>query len=410
MEYVHRVSRSGYIAREYWFELLIAVLAVAAMLELVVGLDSPGAPSTSLWVSVPALGVLVLPLFFRRRFPFAAPAAYWLGAMVLTYVDPLLIPFVGSLGLVGMASAFLLGNLRDEKQAGIGLTIVLGSILVVVAGIPGTQTASQLVFIPLRFVVSWVAGYALRERSEQAEAAEMRATLAEREREAAEMRATLAEREREAAARIAVAEERARIARELHDIVANAVSVMVLQIGAVRHALPDELGERREALGRVEQAGRTALAEMRRLLGAMRRDGDGLELAPQRGIDDLGSLFDEVGRAGLPVELHVDGRPVPLPPAIDLSAYRIVQEGLTNALKHAHASHADVTVRYGPDDLEIEVRDDGAGSSRSDGLGHGLVGIGERVKIYGGEMSARPATTGGFVLDVRLPIRGHNGS
>ena len=131
-------------------------------------------------------------------------------------------------------------------------------------------------------MVAWVAGYALRERSEQAEAAEMRATLAEREREAAEMRATLAEREREAAARIAVAEERARIARELHDIVAHAMSVMVLQVGAVRHKLPDASEEDRDALGRVEQAGRTALAEMRRLLGAMRRDGDGVELGPSR--------------------------------------------------------------------------------------------------------------------------------
>ena len=404
------MSRIRHLAREYWFELLIAVLAVAAMLELVVGRDTPGAPSTSLWVSVPAIGILVLPLFFRRRFPFAAPAAYWLGAALLTYVDGLLIPFVGSLGLVGMASAFLLGNLRDEKQAGIGLTLVLGSILIVVAGIPGSQTASQLVFIPLRFVVSWVAGYALRERSEQAEAAEMRAALAEREREAAEMRATLAEREREAAARIAVAEERARIARELHDIVAHAVSVMVLQIGAVRHALPDELAERREALGRVEQAGRIALAEMRQLLGAMRRDGDSLELTPQAGLDDLASLVDEVRRAGLPVVLHVAGDPVPLSRPIDLSAYRIVQEGLTNALKHAHASHAEVTVSYGADDLQIEVRDDGAGNSSSDGLGHGLVGIRERVKIYGGEMSARPAPAGGFVLDVRLPLRGNNGS
>jgi signal transduction histidine kinase len=149
---------------------------------------------------------------------------------------------------------------------------------------------------------------------------------------------------------------------------------------------------------------------MRRLLGAMRGDGHGLELAPQPGMDDLGSLFDQVRRAGLPVELHVDGNPFPLPRAIDLSAFRIVQEGLTNALKHASASHADVSVSYGHDDLQIEVRDDGAGNSKGDGLGHGLVGIRERVKIYGGEMSASRAPEGGFVLDVRLPIRGYNGS
>jgi signal transduction histidine kinase len=404
------VSRVRHLAREYWFELLIAVMAIAGMLELVIGRNSPGAPTTTLWFSVPAVAVLVSPLFLRRQFPFAAPAAYWLIAAALSYVDPLLVPFIGSLGVVGLATAFLLGNLRDNVQAGIGLALVIGCMVIVIDAIPGAQTASQYVFITLRFVAAWIAGYALRERSEQAEAAEMRATLAEREREAAEMRATLAEREREAAARIAVAEERARIARELHDIVAHAVSVMVLQIGAVRHALPDGLDESREALGRVERAGRTALSEMRRLLGAMRRDGQGLELAPQPGMDDLGPLFDQVRRAGLPVELHVDGDPYPLPPAIDLSAYRIVQEGLTNALKHASASHADVSVSYGHDDLQIEVRDDGAGGSMGDGLGHGLVGIRERVKIYGGEMSASRTPAGGFVLDVRLPIRAYNGS
>jgi signal transduction histidine kinase len=396
-----------YVAREYWFELLIAVMAVAGMLELVVGRDSPGAPATSLWFSVPAVAVLVLPLFARRRFPFAAPASYWLIAAALTYVDGLLIPFIGSLGVVGLATAFLLGNLRDERQAGIGLAIVLGCIVVVVANIPGEQTASDLVFIPLRFVVAWVAGYALRERAEQAEAAEMRATLAEREREAAEMRATLAEREREAAARIAVAEERARIARELHDIVAHAMSVMVLQVGAVRHKLPQTLEEDRDALGRVEQAGRTALAEMRRLLGAMRRDGDGVELGPQPGLDALDSLVEDVSRAGLPVRLHVDGEPFPLPRAIDLSAYRIVQEGLTNALKHARASHADVTLRYRPDELELQVLDNGAGTVTTNGLGHGLVGIRERVKIYGGEMSVGAAPAGGFILTARLPVDRH---
>jgi signal transduction histidine kinase len=402
------VSRTRYIAREYWFELLIAALGVAGMLELLVGRDLPGAPATSLWFSVPAVAVLVLPLFARRRFPFAAPAAYWLIAAALTYVDGLLIPFIGSLGVVGLATAFLLGNLRDERQAGIGLAIVLGCIVVVVANIPGEQTASDLVFIPLRFVVAWVAGYALRERAEQAEAAEMRATLAERDREAAEMRAILAEREREAAARIAVAEERARIARELHDIVAHAVSVMVLQIGAIRHKLSaDTLEQDKDALTHVEQAGRTALAEMRRLLGAMRRDGDGIELAPQPGLDGLESLLEHVRRAGLPVQLHVDGDPFPLPRAIDLSAYRIVQEGVTNALKHARASHADVTLRYRPDELELQVLDNGAGTATTNGLGHGLVGIRERVKIYGGEMSAGTAPAGGFILTARLPVDRH---
>ena len=181
---------------------------------------------------------------------------------------------------------------------------------------------------------------------------------------------------------------------------------MVLQVGAVRHKLPD--GARRRTATRcrgVERTGRTALAEMRRLLGAMRSDGEDAELAPQPGLDRLDALVEEVGRAGLPVRLQVEGEPVPAARArIDLSAYRIVQEGLTNALKHARASRADVVVRYAPGELQIEVRDDGGGAAASDGLGHGLVGIRERVKIYGGEMSAGTATGGGFVLSARLPL------
>jgi signal transduction histidine kinase len=383
------VSRIRYVAREYWFELLIAFLAFAGMLELVVGRDSPGAPPTTLWIAIPTVAVLVLPLLARRRFPFAAPAYYWLLAAAISFGDGVLLAFIGSLSIVGLASAFLLGNLKDPQKAGAGLIIVLVGIVVVVYNIPG-ETASDLVFIPLRFVVAWVAGYALRERAEQAEAAEERAAQAEREREAA--------------ARVAVAEERSRIARELHDIVAHAVSVMVLQVGAVRHKLPDALAADRDALRGVERAGRTALAEMRRLLAAMRREGDEAELVPQPGLDGLDSLLAEIGRAGLPVQLHVDGQPLPLPRGVDLSAYRIVQEGLTNALKHAHASDADVTVRYRPDELEIEVRDNGQGNTTSDGLGHGLIGVGERVKIYGGKMSAGTASSGGFVLSTSLPL------
>jgi signal transduction histidine kinase len=393
VRYVPRVSRMriSYLAREYWFELLIGALAIAAMLELVIGRNSPGAPSTTLWFAVPAVAVMVLPLFGRRRSPFAAPAAYWLLATSLSFADGGLIPFMVALFPIGMASAFLLGNLRDSRQAWTGLAIVLGGITTVVYNIPGHATP-ELLFIPVDFGISWVAGFALRERAEQAEAAEVRATQAEREGESA--------------ARVAVAEERARIARELHDIVAHAVSVMVLQVGAVRHKLPDALAEDRDALRSVECAGRTALAEMRRLLAAIRPDGDEAELVPQPGLDGLDSLLEEIERAGLPVELHVDGEAFPLPRGVELSAYRIVQEGLTNALKHAGASDADVTVRYRPDELEIEVRDNGQGSATSDGLGHGLVGVRERVKIYGGEMTAGTATEGGFVLSTRLPVSG----
>ncbi len=147
----------------------------------------------------------------------------------------------------------------------------------------------------------------------------------------------------------------------MHDIVAHAVSVMVLQVGAVRHRLGGGLSEDREALRSVEQAGRAALAEMRHLLDAMHDEGEDLQLGPQPGLDRLDALLQEVGRAGLPVELRVDGERVALPRGIDISAYRIVQEGLTNALKHAHATRAEVALEYAHDQLRIEVSDDGRG-------------------------------------------------
>ncbi|MFL5953114.1 MAG: sensor histidine kinase [Gaiellaceae bacterium] len=382
------MRRIRYLSRAYVVDVLVALLLLAAILEVLVGRNSPDAPHTTLWFVLPAIAILVLPILARRRFPFA-PAAHWLLAAGISFVDWRLIPFAISIFVVGLVAAFLLGNLRDPVQTGFGLALVVAGSGTVVYRIPGHTTA-MLIFIPLEFAISWVAGFALRGRVEQAEAAEVRADQAEQERDAA--------------ARVAVAEERVRIARELHDIVAHAVSVMVLQVGAVRHKLPNDLAEDSDALRNVEQAGRTALAEMRGLLAAMRSDEDEAELGPQPGLDGLDSLLEEIGRAGLPVRLHVDGERVVLPRGIDLSAYRIVQEGLTNALKHAHASNANVTVRYRPDELHIEVRDDGDGNSRSNGLGHGLVGVRERVKIYGGEMSAGTANGRGFVLTTRLPL------
>jgi signal transduction histidine kinase len=385
------MSRIRSVAREYWFEGAVVLLATVGLLDLAVRRDAPDAPPSSMWFAIAAVATLVLVLCSRRRFPFAGPAAYWLLAAGISFVDWQLIPFINSLIVVGMAAAFLLGNLRDRLRAGIGLAVVLGAAATIVYKIPGHDT-SILFFLPLEFGISWLAGYALRERAEQAEAAEVRATQAEREREAV--------------ARVAVAEERARIARELHDIVAHAVSVMVLQIGAIRHKLPQTLEDDKDALTGVERTGRAALAEMRRLLGAMRHDGQDIEWTPQPGLDGLDSLVEEVGRAGLPVRLHLDGDRFPLPRAIDLSAYRIIQEGLTNALKHARASQADVTVRYGSNELQLEIRDDGRGATTTDGLGHGLVGIRERVKIYGGDMSTRTAAGRGFILSTRLPLSG----
>jgi signal transduction histidine kinase len=394
VKYVQRVKRIGYLARTYWLDLVVALLALGAMFEVAVRQDAENAPRTTWWFVIPALAALAFPVFARRHHPFGAAAAFWLLAAAISFVDGRLIPFPAGVFLLGMAASFLLGNLRDTRHAWIGLTITLGGATIVVYNQP-SAAASSFVFIPILFGISWLAGFALHSREEQAEVAEARAEQAEHDREVA--------------ARIAVAEERARIARELHDVVAHSVSVMVLQVGAVRHKLPEALEDEEEVLRGVERTGRAALAEMRHLLGAMRRHEDDLELGPQPGLDALDSLMEEVGRAGLPVHLHVEGIAFPLPRAVDLSAYRIVQEGLTNVLKHAHAGAADVTVRYAPDELRIEVRDDGQGSAASDGLGHGLVGIRERVKIYGGEMSAGRAPDGGFILSTRLPVR-DNGS
>jgi len=372
---------------------MIVAAAVAGVLEVLLRSDDPDAARAAPVVAAAAVLALVLPLLARRRSPFLAPTWLWLLAAAVSFLDGRLIPSTAGVYAAGMVAAFLVGSLRDERQGRTGLAIVVGGAAIVALNDPA-HSLNEVLLVPATFTLAWLGGFATRERAEQALRAEERAQRAERDRELA--------------ARIAIAEERARIARELHDIVAHAVSVMVLQVGAVRHRLPAELGEEEEALRGVEKTGRSALAEMRRMLGAMRRDDDAPELAPQPGLGRLDVLLAEVGRAGLPVELHVDGEPFALPAAIDLSAYRIVQEGLTNALKHARASRADVRIRYGADELRIEVADDGVGAAgpAGDGHGHGLVGIRERVKLYGGEMTAAAANGGGFRLTTSLPLRG----
>jgi len=220
-----------------------------------------------------------------------------------------------------------------------------------------------------------------------------------------ERRAQLAERERDVAAREAVVEERARIARELHDAIAHNVSMMVVQAGAERRTLEPDNGPTREVLAAIEQIGRGALTEMRRLVGILRSE-DAEPLAPNPGLDDLPTLVTQVREAGLPVELHVSGEPRALPVGLELSAYRIVQEALTNALKHAGDAHATVRVAYAPDSLELEIVDDGPGGpARATSGGHGLVGMRERVALYGGSFDAGRRPAGGFAIRVLLPIR-----
>jgi signal transduction histidine kinase len=380
------------LARRHGLDLMIVAAAVAAVVEVLLRSDDPHAVRTAPIIAALAVLLLVLPLLARQRSPFLAPTWLWLLAAALSFLDGRLVVSSSSVYAAGMVAAFLIGSLHDERQGRAGLAIVAGSAAIIVLNDPA-HSLNEVLLVPATFALAWLGGFAQRERAEEALRAEERARHAEREREVA--------------ARIAVAEERARIARELHDIVAHAVSVMVLQVGAVRHRMPADFSEDVEALRGVEETGRSALGEMRHLLGAMRHGDDGPELAPQPGLGRLDALLQEIRRAGLPVELHIDGEPFGLPVAIDLSAYRIVQEGLTNALKHAHASEAHVHIRFAADELRIQVSDDGDGAADPVGHGHGLVGVRERVKLYGGEMTAGTANGGGFRLTTSLPLSGY---
>lgn len=258
---------------------------------------------------------------------------------------------------------------------------------------PMGSPADLLSVVPLS-VLSWVIGYVVyNHRRRTAELVE---------------RAERLEREQATEARAAVAEERARIAREMHDVVAHSLSVMVVQAEAAEAMLEVDPQRAHRPLAAVQDTGRAALADLRRMLGALRQaDADGPDMAPQPGLAGLEALADHVRDAGLPVDLRVEGDPRPLPPGIDLSAYRIVQEGLTNVLKHAGPARAEVVVSYGPDEIALRVTDDGVGPP-GDGRngGHGLVGMRERVAVYGGELTAgpRPAPARGFALSARLPL------
>ena len=234
-------------------------------------------------------------------------------------------------------------------------------------------------------------------------------TLSDRKRlvRMLEDRADRLEREREEKARSAVAEERARIAREMHDVVAHNISVMVVQAGAARRVVQSDSVSATDALLTIEKTGRQTLQEMRRLLGVLRTGDDGLALAPQPGLGELASLLEQLRKAGVPVELREEGEPRQLPAGHDLVAYRIVQEGLTNVLKHAGKANVQVTVRFRGDALDLEVVDDGNGApadAERNG-GHGLFGMRERLALYGGTLQTGPAAgAAGFALRATLPI------
>jgi signal transduction histidine kinase len=219
-------------------------------------------------------------------------------------------------------------------------------------------------------------------------------------------RARHLERDREERARLAVEDERGRIARELHDVVAHSVSVMVVQAQAGPRLL-DDRERATEMLHSIESAGREALTELRRMLGILRTQGERAEAGPQPRLRSLDGLVAQVRNAGLAVDCVIEGDERPLPVGVDLSAYRIVQEALTNTIKHAHGQHAQVTLRYGASWLDIEVVDDGNGGPPSvDGTGHGLIGMRERVALYGGELSTGPREAGGYAVHARLPLNG----
>jgi signal transduction histidine kinase len=377
--------------RRQWFTLLVVVGMVATAVELIIRRDATDAPTTSLWITVPLLVIGIAPLLFWRRFPFGAPAAVFVIGALSSFVDGRLVTFTGATFIAVLSGVFLFGLLEDRRQSIAGFAIALAAGGVVTINNPA-QGWSDFLGVALLFTIVWLASFAIGRKLEQAAAAEERAAQLESAREAE--------------ARAAVAEERARIARELHDVVGHSVSVMTVQASAVRRRLNPDQEQEREALEIVEQTGREALAEMRRLVGVLRRPEEAPALAPQPSLEHLDRLVSQARESGLPVELTVEGDPAQLPPGVDLTAYRLVQEGLTNAIKHARASKAVVVVRYGENEVEVSVMDDGPGGGDGEGGGHGLVGMRERVAVYGGELEAGPRAEGGYALRARLPVQG----
>jgi signal transduction histidine kinase len=357
--------------------LLAAVLTAGALVDAWLGHDAAHhrlataliAPLVTASVAVrrryPALVGTAVPIFA------AANHALWSGPQFVGY------PIANACALYALAVW------TPPRRFAVGMTLVVAAFLATSAA-PGGSFRDALPFTVVTAVVMLL----------------VRRVVGDRER-----RAQIAERERDVAAREAVVEERARIARELHDVIAHHVSMMVLQAGAERRGLGDEQASTREVLETVERTGRSALTEMRRLLGMLRGDA-GDPLTPQPGLDDVPMLVGQLREAGLPVELRVDGEPRRLPVGIELSAYRIIQEALTNALKHAGGARARVDVRYGAESLELEIADDGARrAAEVPAGGHGLVGMRERVALYGGRLDAGSRPSGGFVVRVLLPIR-----
>ena len=389
-------GRASYLPRVTWHrawarlrrdavDALIVALAVAVEIEVVAkgnDLDFALLGPLSLF--------FVLPLLFRRRYPLLAPSISLVAFALAATFDPSGLERIDIGALAGIAVMIALGAIRDRDGAFVGLALGMTTGIYVQSRFSDTTT-SDIVGAAVFYAGAWFAGRALATRAERIRILRVRVAEAERDR------AIAAER--------AAAEERARIASELHDVVAHSVSVMVVQSSGVRRLLREDQHRERDALLSVEQIGRQALTEMRRMLGVMRPGEEApAALAPQPGLQHLDNLIAQVVEAGLPVTLRVEGERTPLPPGVDLSAYRIVQEGLTNALKHAPGSHAEVIIRFLENRVDLEIADDGREVTVEDGLGQGLVGMRERVALYGGTLEAGPREGGGYVLRAELPV------
>ncbi|WP_036318702.1 sensor histidine kinase [Microbispora sp. ATCC PTA-5024] len=332
-----------------------------------------------------------LPVALRRRWPFVL--------LLATIVPQWTLDAMGyDDGLSGLGPLVLLYSVAAHRGLALSLAAIVADLLayVVDAGIGrGPMPWTDHVVVVVVALLCWVCGRAVRLR---------RAYLAE-----LVQRADRLERAREADTRAARAEERSRIARELHDVVAHHVSVMTVQAAAARKMLDADPEVARDALTAIEEMGRTAMAEMRNIVGVLRTDGPA-ELGPQPGMQDLPTLVEQMREAGLRTQLWVEGERRGLPPGIDLAAYRLVQEALTNSLRHAGpAARAWVTVRHEQNELSVHVEDDGHGGAdgpaRVAGKGHGLVGIRERVALYGGVLRIGPRSGGGFEVRARFPLK-----
>ena len=325
--------------------------------------------------------VFTLSLAWRQRAPLAvlAVAIATMGvASLVVVLDAAATPLVALVVAVYSVGA---------HAQGVRTPIGVAGVAALIAVVTPQFSFGDVLFVATIVGGAWLAGWAMRYR---------------RERERTLERLTLGlERERDELAVAAVAEERARIARELHDVVAHAVGVIVLQARGARHA---DAAERDEALDAIEATGANALTEMRRLLHMLRAEDEDVALAPQPSLAHLDLLVSQVRDAGLPVELHIEGEQRDLPPGVDVSAYRIVQEALTNVLKHAGPARARVRVRYEPDALELEIADTGVGTANGDGPGHGLAGMRERVAVFGGRLDSGPRASGGYRIRARLPL------